>query len=145
MFKSLALITTTILALNSNANTYIEGLKKLSWQELAQNYDVTFEGDQLFFGGHIISILNTCMHDETTLRTQKKIRIEEQDGDTFVYVGHDYLYRSIHSYRTMVDGDGTVDVPYTIQTRRLISVVENDDHFYRRLLFKKEFTVPNCQ
>lgn len=146
MFKTL--LTVLIFALSTSSfaeSRYVSNLRKLSWAELKENYDVDFEGDQIMFGGHFLSILDTCMADATTIRTLEEIRIEEQDGDTFVFVGYEYLYRKINTTRTMVDGDGTIEVPYTIATRRLISVVENDSDFNGRLLFKKEFVVPNCQ
>lgn len=146
MLKILITVVTISLSINSFAESrYVSNLRKLSWAELQENYDVDFEGDQIMFGGHFLSILDTCMADATTIRTLEEIRIEEQDGDTFVFVGHEYLYRNIHTTRTLVDGDGTIEVPYTIATRRLISIVESDSDFNGRFLFKKEFVVPNCQ
>lgn len=145
MLKSFIFISLISFSSNIFASRYVDGLKKLNWTQLQANYDVDFEGDQIMFGGHILSILNTCMFDDQTIRTKNLVRIEEQDGDTFVFVGYEYLYKSIYSTRTMVDGDGTIDVPYTIATTRMIRVVANDSDFNGRFLFNKAFTIPSCQ
>lgn len=139
-------LATSALSANAFSNgSYVDSLKKQSFEELRQNWDVDFENDQVWFGGKIISILDTCMADETTIRTNSKVTIEEMDGDDFVVVGRDYLYKSIHTQRVVVDGDDTVWEDYTMNTTRSIRIVENDDDFEGDVLFERDYTIPACQ
>ena len=67
------------------------------------------------------------------------------DVDDFVVVGKDYLYKSIYGTKVVVDGDGTIDVPYTMSTTRTIRIVEMDDDFDGDVLFERDFTIPACK
>ncbi|MAE74123.1 MAG: hypothetical protein CL675_08495 [Bdellovibrionaceae bacterium] len=125
---------------------YVRELKALSFEELAARWDVDFENDQIWFGGTILSVFDTCVLDSETLRTIHTRDIEAQDDhDGFVVVGHDYLYRPIRGLRPMVDGDGTTDVPYEISLTRSIRIVENDDDFEGDILFTRDYTIPLCK
>lgn len=124
--------------------SYVSELKKLNWEELRANWDVDFEGDQIWFDGKILSVLDTCMSSPTIIRSLDKVLIEEYDGDEFTPIGYEYLYKSIYSTRTMVDGDDTIDIPYTVKTKRNIKVVNWDEEFEGEFLFYKEFEIPSC-
>ena len=128
----------------ASGNSYVDSLKAQSFSELRANYDVDFENDQTWFGGRIVSVLDTCMLDEETVRTLNKVTIEEYDGEEFEVVGYDYLTKSIHGTKAMVDGDDVIDVPYTMSTTREIKVVQMDDDFDGDLLFTRDFTIPSC-
>lgn len=145
MKKLILLLAVVSMTFTAQASSYVDYLKGLSWSELRANWDVDFEGDQVWFGGRIVDIFDTCMINDTTIRTNSKVKIEEMDGDDFVVVGFDYLYKSIHTSRAVVDGDSVIDEPYTMSTTRTIRVVENDDDFQGDLLFRKEFTIPACK
>lgn len=129
----------------NGGGSYLDYLKGLSWEELDQNWDVDFEGDQIWFGGHMLSILDTCMADEETFRTVDKKVLEVQDGDDWRVVGEDYLYKSIYGKKAMVDGDDVIMVPVVHKTSRTIKVVDIEQEFFANYLFKKEFTVPACE
>ncbi len=146
--KALSLFTllTILFATVSSAQAgYVERLKKKTWAQLRADWDLDFENDQIWFGGKMMSVFDTCMASASQIRTLKKVKIEEYDGEDFYTVGYDYLYRSVRSTRPMVDGDGTVDVPYSVATSRMIRVVYNDDDFDGDYLFSKRFTIPSCR
>ena len=131
--------------LSLGSSNYIKTLKKMTFKELQQDYDIDFENNQIWFKGKMLSILDTCMQNNETIRTINKVKIEEYDGEDFYYVGRDYLYKSIYSQRVLVSGDDTEFVDYVINKTRIISVVENDDDFQGDVLFKRKFTIPNCK
>ena len=149
-FKSITILSVALLvgmaagSASAKSDSYIDSLKALSFSQLEQNWDVDFEGDQIWFGGSILSILNTCMVNPTTIRSKYKYDIEVMDGDDFEVVGNDYLYKSIYSSRAVVDGDDVIDEPYIINTSRKIDIVTNDDDFENEFLFSRVFTTPNC-
>jgi hypothetical protein len=149
-FKSITTIaialTSIIIAKNVCAGTssYIGQLKLQSFSELAANYDVDFENDQIWFGGKMMSVLDTCMATPTTIRTKTKHNIEILDEDDFEIIGHDYLYKSIYATRAVVDGDDVIDESYTINPTRRIDIVTNDDDFNNDFLFSRIFVTPNC-
>ena len=132
------------LTMHTQASEYIDSLKNLTWGELQANYDVDFEGDQIMFGGNIVSRLDTCLSDDKTLRTISKREIQEYDGDDFYVVGYDYLYTSLSYYKTYSDGDGTIDVLKTHKINKLINVVQADDDFEGSFLFEKTHTLEAC-
>lgn len=114
-------MATSVFTAHAGSGSYVESLKAQSFSELRANYDVELENDQVWFGGTIVSILDTCMADAETVRTSEKLEIEEMDGDDFVVVGVDYLYKSIHGRRAMVDEDNG------------------------ELYFKRDYSIPACQ
>jgi hypothetical protein len=140
---SILLLTAASFA-QASSTSYISDLKTQSFEELRANYDVELENDQVWFGGSIVSILDTCMLDVKTIRTISKRDIEEQDGDDFEVVAHGYLYKSIYSTRAVVDGDDVISEEYTINTTRNINIVTNDDDMDNDFLFSREYTIPTC-
>lgn len=149
--KSMATLTIALslstIAQNVSAEStsYIGQLKQQSFSQLALNYDIDFENDQIWFGGKMMSVLDTCMINPNTIRTKTKHVIELLgDHDDFEIMGHDYLYKSIYSTRAVVDGDDVIDESYTINPTRRIDIVTNDDDFDNEFLFSRIFVTPNC-
>lgn len=144
MMKSI--LTTLVLAASVNANAgYIDDLKAQSWDELKANHDVTFEGDKIWFEGKQLSVLDVCMSDEETFRTVEEQVMEHQEYDDFVFDGMEYMYKSVKGTKTMVDYDGTIEVPVVYPTTLNIDVVELDDENYNEFLFSAEYTIPACE
>jgi hypothetical protein len=144
MKNLLCVLLLSVASLAQAGNGYVNGLRAQSFEELRANYDVEIENDQVWFGGSIVSILDTCMSDSQTIRTVSKRDIEELDGDDFEVVGHDYLYKSIYSTRAVVDGDDVLTENYTMSTTRTLDIVSNDDDFMNEFYFSREYTIPAC-
>jgi hypothetical protein len=145
-FKKIISLFVFMICVSGVVNAgYVDDLKQKSWSELRADWDLDFEGDQIWFRGRVISIFDTCMVSNTIIRTKKRVIIEEYDGEDFYATGNDYLYRSLIGTRTIVEGDGTSSEEYTLNKTRKIRVVQNDDEFSGEILFYKEFTVPKCK
>ena len=142
--KNLLIFLVTMVSMTSHASSYVDDLKRLSWTELKDHYEVDFEGDQINFSGTFISRLDLCLSDSETLRTIEKREIEEFDGDDFVVVGYDYLYQTLNYSKTYVDGDGTIDILKRYELSKEIKVVQNDSDFEGDLLFTKIHTIEPC-
>ena len=142
--KNFLFLTLFIFGMNAMANNYVESLQALSWDELVAHEDVDFEGVQINFSGRLISRLDVCLSDASTLRTKTKRDIEEYDGEDFYTVGYDYLYTSLNYTSVMVDGDGTIDLPAKYAITKDVRVVQMDDDFEGDLLFKKSHTIESC-
>lgn len=132
------------LGFSAQANDYIEELKATPLEELAENYDVFFEGDQLWFGGHIVSILDVCMEDEETFRTVDKHKIYKALDEELIVVGEDYLTKSIYGQKAISKNDEVILVPFTYPTTWTINVVERPEQDRGDYLFSKEYTISPC-
>lgn len=145
-FKKALLTAAIFSAFSATAtqNTYLETLKKMNFDELAAQYDIAFEGDQIFFKGNVISMFNTCMADQNTIRTKSKVVIETLDDEDFVVTGHNYLYKSVNGLKAMVDGDSVKYINHTIATEKDINIVTNDDDLDFDHLFSKRYKIKKC-
>jgi len=145
--KNTFIATATLVSAFSASATqdsYLQSLKNMNFDQLAAQYDVAFEGDQIFFNGSIISMLNTCMADPATLRTKNKVVIEQLDDEDFVITGNDYLYKPVNGLKAMVDGDSVKYVQHTIETEKDIHIVTFDDDLDFDHLFTKRYKIEKC-
>ena len=141
-----ALITASLCSAFSafaTQNTYIETLKAMDFNELSEQYDIAFEGDQIFFNGNIVSMLNTCMAEPQTIRKKSKVIIEKLDDEDFIVTGHNYLYKSVNGLKDMVYGDSARYVNHTIETEKDIHIVTFDDDLGFDHLFTKRYKIEN--
>jgi len=139
---TVALLST--FTVSATQNSYLEALKDMDFDELAAQYDIAFEGDQIFFNGKVISMLNTCMADPSTLRTKNKIVIEQLDDEDFIITGHKYLYKPVNGLKAMVDGDSVKYVKHLIETEKDIHIVTFDDDLDFDHLFTKKYKIKKC-
>lgn len=142
--KALLAAIFSVFSATATQNTYLETLKNMNFDEIAAQYDIAFEGDQIFFKGNVISMLNTCMADPQTIRTKSKVVIETLDDEDFIITGHDYLYKSVNSLKAMVDGDSVKYINHTIATEKDIHIVTNDDDLDFDHLFSKKYKIKKC-
>jgi len=133
-----------VFSATATENTYLNTLKNMNFDELAAQYDITFEGDQIFFKGNVVSMINTCMADPKTIRTRSKVVIETLDDEDFMVTGHDYLYKSVNGLKAMVDGDSVKYINHTIATEKDIHIVTNDDDLDFDHLFTKRYKIEKC-
>ncbi|MBC76906.1 MAG: hypothetical protein CME64_12910 [Halobacteriovoraceae bacterium] len=140
-----SMLLTLTFAFAGSGNGYIEGIKKMTLQELSQEEGIELDGDRLWFGLTQVSVVDVCMADEETFRTIEKRTIEVLDEDYFEVVGYDYLYKSIYGTKTFVDGDGTIDVDVVYPTTFEIQVLTEDYEFGNEFLFERSYTVPACE
>lgn len=124
-------------------SSYIKSLKKLSLQELRDHYEVKLKGDNIWIAGTSLSVLDTCVEGDK-IRTQDKVEISQMDGDRFVVVGYDFLFKNIKSKKPMVDGDKVIMVDTVFPLTLKIDIVTNDDNFNDKYLFSRSYTIAKC-
>ncbi|SFD33057.1 hypothetical protein [Pseudoalteromonas denitrificans] len=134
----------TVFSAAAKQSSYITNLKNMNFDQLSAHNDIAFEGDQIWFKGTAVSMLNTCMSDSKTLRTNEKKTIEILDEEDLIITGFDYLYTPISTTKAIVNGDTVIYTKNQIKTQKDIYIVTNDDDMDSDFLFSKQFTVPYC-
>ena len=157
----LSLIIFTSLKLNAGTGDAAGG-SYMSWREILENRFLVPDSPQVKFGNKRVSLLETCTPDGgETIRTKKKIATGNSwinvltpanerswEGSVRKYLSTPRIFSKLICFNNNTKDKCEfiqVEEYYPLETIIPVRVSSNTDHSFGRVVFEKEFYLPNCE
>jgi len=134
-------------ALDKDLNPSIN--KDSSWQTIIDSRTYVVEDKKISFSGTMVHVLDTCMLDQNTIRSSKKItRYEWSDkqshGKGPAAVDKIFLTTEKVTTKSYSDYDKSISQEEVRDTQYKLSVFYRDAHESAAPAFVKNYSIPNC-